>query len=79
MDKVKQILSQVSFSGQDIDYLIANKQLLTQNDLARLGLVPSIPVSVVEEPVKEVVSPVVTTVVEQSLPKKRGRPRKVIS
>lgn len=87
MDKVKEILAKESLNGDDINYLIANKESLSQSDLERLGLVPATPIVVVEEPIVEKPRPtgeaqVAALIREEQLnppPKKRGRPAKIIS
>lgn len=81
MDKIREILSKASLTGEDISFLVANKDALDQKDLERLGLVPATPSSVVEEPVKD--APVMSGVAKaaqeeiakQSIPpvKKKGK------
>ncbi len=71
MDKVKEILAKESLNGDDVNFLMANQSLLSQNDLVRLGLAPASPVLVVEEPVKQVEAPNVEAPAVVP-PKKRG-------
>lgn len=77
-------MSHESFSAQDIDYLMTNRDLLDSSDLERLGLSPTSPSLEVKEPVVDRTLPSGTVMIankikeEQSLPpKKRGRPAKL--
>jgi hypothetical protein len=71
MERVNQIFAKDSFTGEDMDFLMANKHLLSQDHLVRLGLAPA-PTLVVEVPVKESILETVLAPI-----KKRGRPKKV--
>jgi hypothetical protein len=85
MERIKQIFVKGSFSGEDMDFLMANKPLLTHDHLVRLGLAQETPKVVVVEPVKEAERPTGEAFIAQRIiaeqlnpPKKRGRPRKVL-
>lgn len=72
MDKIKKIFAKGSFTQEDMNFLMVNKHLLTNDHLVKLGLAPT-PL-VVSEPVK------IELVLDTSsiVPKKRGRPRKIL-
>ena len=75
MDEIiRQILSKESLSDADINILVKNKGLLSQDVLVRLGLAA---VVVVKPEVLPVIEPVIEAPIV-SAPKKRGRKPKII-
>ncbi len=84
MEKVREILAKGSLNGEEINFLMSQKHLLTQSDLVRLGLAPATPNLAVEEPVKvvpeapkETETPPVATPAQRTAPKKTVRARKI--
>jgi hypothetical protein len=75
MDKVRKIMSKDTFNEEDINFLLSHKDLLTIEDLQRLGLAPvkvKEPVVVAQIPsTPSVEAPKVPQVPEA--PKRRGR------